>query len=86
MQMERNLFLRPSRCASIFLLTVIWLSCAAPPLAAQFKRKVTFGVPVTPPNVIHISPYVAKDMGFFTQQGIDVDIVTFEGGVGTLRG
>ncbi len=86
MQMERTLFLRPSRCASIFLLTVIWLGCAAAPLAAQFKRKVTFGVPVTPPNVIHISPYVAKDMGYFTQQGIDVDIVTFEGGVGTLRG
>jgi NitT/TauT family transport system substrate-binding protein len=53
---------------------------------AQTKRKVVFGVPVTPPNVVHIPPYVAKDMGFFAEYGIDVELVTFEGGTQTLRG
>ncbi|HET8562588.1 MAG TPA: ABC transporter substrate-binding protein, partial [Candidatus Binatia bacterium] len=55
----------------------LWLS----PVEAQTKRKVVFGVPVTPPNVVHIPPYIAKDMGFFGEQGIEVEIVTFEGGV-----
>jgi ABC-type nitrate/sulfonate/bicarbonate transport system substrate-binding protein len=53
---------------------------------AQSKRKVVFGVPVTPPNVVHIPPYIAKEMNFFGEQNIDVELVTFEGGTQTLRG
>ena len=56
----------------------IWLSLA--PVQAQTKRKVVFGVPVTPPNVVHIPPYVAKEMGFFAENNIDAEFVTFEGG------
>ena len=56
------------------------------PAEAQTKRKVVFGVPVTPPNVVHIPPYIAKDMGFFNDLNIDVELVTFEGGTQTLRG
>lgn len=68
----------------IFSLVAFWL-CASR-VDAQTKRKVVFGVPVTPPNVVHIPPYIAKDMGFFAEQGIDVELVTFEGGTQTLRG
>ena len=53
---------------------------------AQSKRKVVFGVPVTPPNVVHLPPYVAKEMGFFGEQNIEIELVTFEGGTQTLRG
>src|SRR4029453_9802994 len=53
---------------------------------AQTKRKVVFGVPVTPPNVVHLPPYIAKEMGFFNDLNIDVELVTFEGGTQTLRG
>ncbi len=56
------------------------------PVEAQVKRKVVFGVPVTPPNVVHIPPYVAKEMGFFGENNIDVEFVTFEGGTQTVRG
>jgi len=66
----------------VLLLVVFWLS----PVEAQTKRKVVFGVPVTPPNVVHIPPYVAKEMGFFGENNIDVEFVTFEGGTQTLRG
>ena len=66
----------------ILVLITLWLS----PVEAQTKRKVVFGVPVTPPNVVHIPPYVAKDMGFFAEYGIDVELVTFEGGTQTVRG
>ena len=53
---------------------------------AQTKRKVVFGVPVTPPNVVHIPPYVAKEMGYFNDLNIEVELVTFEGGTQTVRG
>jgi ABC-type nitrate/sulfonate/bicarbonate transport system substrate-binding protein len=53
---------------------------------AQAKRKIVFGVPVTPPNVVHLPPYIAKEMGYFNDLNIDVELVTFEGGTQTLRG
>jgi NitT/TauT family transport system substrate-binding protein len=53
---------------------------------AQTKRKIVFGVPVTPPNMVHLPPYIAKEMGFFGEQNIEVELVTFEGGTQTLRG
>jgi len=68
----------------ILAFALLWLWNG--PLEAQTKRKVVFGVPVTPPNVVHIPPYVAKELGFFTENNIDVELVTFEGGTQTLRG
>jgi len=72
---------------TMMILAFLSLTLAISPAAdAQAKRKVVFGVPVTPPNVVHIPPYVAKEMGFFSEQNIDVEFVTFEGGTQTLRG
>jgi ABC-type nitrate/sulfonate/bicarbonate transport system substrate-binding protein len=71
------------------LLLVLWLAGLwlwQSPVEAQTKRKVVFGVPVTPPNVVHIPPYIAKEMGFFNEYNIDAEFVTFEGGTQTLRG
>ena len=50
------------------------------------KMHIIFGGAVTPPNMVHLAPYVAKDMGFFDEVGLDVEIKSFEGGVGALRG
>ena len=69
-----------------FAVTLASLHLAFQPADAQTKRKVVFGVPVTPPNVVHIPPYVAKEMGFFAEQNIEPEFVTFEGGTQTLRG
>jgi NitT/TauT family transport system substrate-binding protein len=43
-------------------------------------RKINVGVSVAPPNVVHTSPYVAKELGLFAKRCIDVNIVQFEGG------
>jgi len=69
----------------------LFIACASLALSfhtaeAQSKRKIVFGVPVTPPNVVHLPPYIAKEMGFFGEQNIEVELVTFEGGTQTLRG
>jgi NitT/TauT family transport system substrate-binding protein len=70
----------------ILILASITLALALDSAEAQTKRKVVFGVPVTPPNVVHLPPYIAKDMNFFGEQNIEVELVTFEGGTQTLRG
>jgi ABC-type nitrate/sulfonate/bicarbonate transport system substrate-binding protein len=57
-----------------------------PPTNPTDKMKLIFGGAVTPPNMVHLAPYVAKNMGFFDEVGLDVEIKSFEGGVGALRG
>jgi ABC-type nitrate/sulfonate/bicarbonate transport system substrate-binding protein len=58
---------------------------SAAPTAVQM-RKLTLGVPVTPPNMVHLPPYVAQEQGFFRDVGLDVEFKNFEGGVQSLRG
>jgi NitT/TauT family transport system substrate-binding protein len=74
------------RKAAILIIASLSFALGLHSAEAQGKRKVVFGVPVTPPNVVHIPPYIAKEMNFFGEQNIDVELVTFEGGTQTLRG
>jgi ABC-type nitrate/sulfonate/bicarbonate transport system substrate-binding protein len=43
-------------------------------------RKINVGISVAPPNVVHTSPYVAKELGYFAKRCIDATLVQFEGG------
>jgi NitT/TauT family transport system substrate-binding protein len=72
----------------LLLLTGCLLVCglASRPSAAQTAqpcaamRKINIGVSVSPPNVIHTSPYVAKELGYFAKRCIDATIIQFDGG------
>jgi NitT/TauT family transport system substrate-binding protein len=44
-------------------------------------RKVKLGAPVSPPNVVHTPPFVARALGIFASYCIDAEIVEFEGGL-----
>ena len=46
---------------------------------------VKIAVPVTPPNVVHLPPYVAQELGYFKDENLTVELVRFEGGVGALK-
>jgi len=48
--------------------------------ACTAMRKINIGVSVSPPNVVHTSPYVAKELGYFAKRCIDANILQFEGG------
>ena len=48
-------------------------------------KKVTIAVPVTPPNVVHLTPYVADAFGYFKDENLTVELIRFDGGVGSLR-
>jgi NitT/TauT family transport system substrate-binding protein len=48
--------------------------CKGPP------RKINVGVAVSPPNVVHTTPYIAKELGIFAKHCIDANIIQFDGG------
>jgi ABC-type nitrate/sulfonate/bicarbonate transport system substrate-binding protein len=43
-------------------------------------------MPVTPPNLPHVGVYLAQALGYFADEGLDVEIKSFESGVQVLRG
>lgn len=77
---------------AIVLLAALWAAAgqpagaAAAPASPPEKMKLIFGNPVTPPSMVHLPPYVARDKGFFDEVGLEVEFKSFEGGVGALRG
>src|SRR3954447_375315 len=52
----------------------------APAPNCATMRKINVGVSVAPPNVVHTSPYIAKELGFFAKRCIDANIIQFDGG------
>src|SRR6202163_4738173 len=69
------------------LICNIVLLCDAGPAGAAAPadckgplRKINVGVSVSPPNVVHTTPYVAKELGIFAQHCIDANIIQFDGG------
>src|SRR5207249_3159125 len=60
-------------------------AATAAPKATCAAKKITIAVPVTPPNVVHLTPYVADAFGYFKDENLTVELVRFDGGVGSLR-
>src|SRR5437868_13613911 len=64
---------------------IVAASPTAPAKAVCAAKKITIAVPVTPPNVVHLTPYVADAFGYFKDENLTVELVRFDGGVGSLR-
>ncbi len=62
---------------------VAGLAAAAP--AAPKLRVVGFAMPTTPPNVVHMPPWVAQETGIFAKHGIEAHILSFDAGPSALR-
>jgi NitT/TauT family transport system substrate-binding protein len=58
----------------------IGLSATQADAACESMRKINIGVSVSPPNVVHTTPYVAKELGLFAKHCIDANIIQFDGG------
>ncbi len=48
-------------------------------------NKLTVGMPTSPPNVVHMPVLIAKDLGIFKKNGIEVEAVPLDGGVKVFR-
>jgi ABC-type nitrate/sulfonate/bicarbonate transport system substrate-binding protein len=82
--MTMRVSLRPISLV-VFVVTVV-IAASMQHAVAQTcpeMRKINIGVSVAPPNVVHTSPYVAKELGFFAKRCITPNIVQFEGGQST---
>jgi ABC-type nitrate/sulfonate/bicarbonate transport system substrate-binding protein len=67
--------------AAASALLVIADSAPAGAQSCPAMRKVNVGVSVSPPNVVHTTPYVAKALGLFSSRCVDATIIQFEGGL-----
>jgi NitT/TauT family transport system substrate-binding protein len=56
-----------------------------PGTAHAQANKLVVGMPTTPPNVVHMTVVVAKDLGLYKKYGVDVDFVALDGGVKVYR-
>jgi NitT/TauT family transport system substrate-binding protein len=66
--------------AAACLLLAFGVSGASAQTPCATMRKINIGVSVAPPNVVHTSPYVAQDLGYFAKHCIDASIIQFDGG------
>ena len=66
----------------IALLACTPLAVASP---GNAQTKLVIGMPTTPPNIVLMPLHVAKELGFFKQEGLDIEIIELEGGVKTYR-
>jgi ABC-type nitrate/sulfonate/bicarbonate transport system substrate-binding protein len=55
------------------------LSWLAPDVAAA-ADKVVLGMPVRPPNMVHVPVFYALDKGIFQKHGLEVEVKFFQGG------
>jgi NitT/TauT family transport system substrate-binding protein len=53
--------------------------------AGSAQTKLSVGMPTTPPNIVHMPLYVAQDLGLFKADGLQLEVLAFEGGVKSFR-
>lgn len=75
----------PTVAATAAPTTAATAAPTAPPKATCPAKNITVAIPVTPPNVVHLPPYVARELGYFKDENLTVEFQRFEGGVGSLR-
>lgn len=79
--MQNRMWLQRLGVAAGVAATAIFAS----PDAALSQMKVSVGMPTSPPNIVHMPMYVARDLGLFKAEGLEVEILSFEGGVKSFR-
>jgi ABC-type nitrate/sulfonate/bicarbonate transport system substrate-binding protein len=57
----------------------------AVPSVGHAQTKLMVAMPTSPPNIVHMPIYIAKDLGLFKKAGVEIDTIALEGGVKTYR-
>lgn len=55
------------------------------PQTGLAQTKMSIGMPTAPPNIVHIPFHIANDLGYFKEEGLNVELLAFEGGVKSFR-
>src|SRR6266550_5985651 len=75
-----------TRLSVLILVFSAALTLAGIAKAQAPRRTLVIGMPVTPPNLPHVGVYIAKDLGYFDEEGINLELAAFESGLQSLRG
>ncbi len=70
---------------SLVVVGAVSVALAVSSGAALAQTKLSVGMPTSPPNIVHMPMFVANDLGFFKEEGLEVEILAFEGGVKSFR-
>jgi ABC-type nitrate/sulfonate/bicarbonate transport system substrate-binding protein len=76
---------RPMRKLYSTLAAIAAAALMLPSAAQAQANKLVVGMPTTPPNVVHMPVIVAKDLGLYKKEGIEVETVALEDGVKVFR-
>jgi len=55
------------------------------PGAAQAQTKIVIGIPTSPPNIVHMPPIIAAELGLYKKAGIEAQIVSLGDGTKVFR-
>ncbi|MGB7773680.1 MAG: ABC transporter substrate-binding protein, partial [Pseudolabrys sp.] len=67
---------------ALVMLTAVGLTL---PGSASAQTKIVIGIPTSPPNIVHMPPIVAKELGLYKKAGIDAEIVSLGDGTKVFR-
>ncbi len=63
------------------LVAALSLGALLPAGPAPAAEKMHIGMPVEPPNLVHMTVWLAQDLGYFKEEGLEAKITGFRGGV-----
>jgi len=66
-------------------LALLAAAALALPATANAQTKLILALPTTPPNIIHTPALIAKDLGLYKKEGVELTTIQLEGGVYTYR-
>jgi NitT/TauT family transport system substrate-binding protein len=55
------------------------------PGAAQAQTKIVIGIPTSPPNIVHMPPIIAAELGLYKKAGIEANMVSLGDGTKVFR-
>ena len=86
MQISRQLGVTTSLLA-LLAIACIGLSTPSPAATATAaaKIKIRYGLPTAPPAITTVGVYYALDNGYFAEQGLDVEVITYPGSTTATR-
>src|ERR1041385_8682972 len=77
----------PGRISQMRKFTIVLVAVAAMalPSAALAQTKIVIGIPTSPPNIVHMPPIVAAELGLYKKAGIDAELGSLGDGTKVFR-
>lgn len=65
--------------------SILFAALLTAPGTAAAQTKLVVAMPTSTPNIVHMPVHIAKELGLFKKEGVDVETFGMEGGVHAFR-